>query len=105
VDHVPDPLLLRKYGSAGNRTRSLWICTGTLTTRPQRRSEFSFNVTSFILQHTDPMNVETSVMALLNGQKEIFKPSLPLPSTTTLINMAKALSRQPTIYREQAILP
>jgi hypothetical protein len=28
VDPVPDPLLLRKSGSAGNRT-------GTLTTRPQ----------------------------------------------------------------------
>jgi hypothetical protein len=27
VDHVPDPLLLRKSGSAGNRTRDLWICS------------------------------------------------------------------------------
>jgi hypothetical protein len=26
VDPVPDPLLLRKSGSAGNRTRDLWIC-------------------------------------------------------------------------------
>jgi hypothetical protein len=26
VDSVPDPLLLRKCGSAGNRTRDLWIC-------------------------------------------------------------------------------
>jgi hypothetical protein len=26
VDLVPDPLLLRKCGSAGNRTRDLWIC-------------------------------------------------------------------------------
>jgi hypothetical protein len=26
VDPVPDPLRLRKYGSAGNRTRDLWIC-------------------------------------------------------------------------------
>jgi hypothetical protein len=25
VDPVPDPLLLRKSGSAGNRTRDLWI--------------------------------------------------------------------------------
>jgi hypothetical protein len=32
VDPVPDPLLLRKSVSAGNRTRDLWIC------RPQRRS-------------------------------------------------------------------
>jgi hypothetical protein len=26
VDPVPDPLLLRKSGSAGNRTWDLWIC-------------------------------------------------------------------------------
>jgi hypothetical protein len=25
VDPVPDPLLLRKSGSAGNRTRELWV--------------------------------------------------------------------------------
>jgi hypothetical protein len=27
MDPVPDPLLLRKSGSAGNRTRDLWICS------------------------------------------------------------------------------
>jgi hypothetical protein len=27
VDPVSDPLLLRKSGSAGNRTRDLWICS------------------------------------------------------------------------------
>jgi hypothetical protein len=27
VDPVPDPLLLRKSGSAGNQTRDLWICS------------------------------------------------------------------------------
>jgi hypothetical protein len=34
-DPVPDPLLLRKSGSAGNRTRTSGSVT--LTTRPQRR--------------------------------------------------------------------
>jgi hypothetical protein len=34
VDPVPDPLLLRKSGSAKNRTRT----PGSLATRPQRRS-------------------------------------------------------------------
>jgi hypothetical protein len=38
VDTVPDPLLLRKSGSAGNRTRDLCLQPETLTTRPQRRS-------------------------------------------------------------------
>jgi hypothetical protein len=36
ADTVPDPLLLRKCSSAGNRTRDLW---GSVTTRPQRRSK------------------------------------------------------------------
>jgi hypothetical protein len=30
VDPVPDPLLLGKSGSAGNRTRDLWICSQEL---------------------------------------------------------------------------
>jgi hypothetical protein len=30
VDRVPDPLLLRKPGRAGNRTRNLWICSQEL---------------------------------------------------------------------------
>jgi hypothetical protein len=39
VDLVPDPLFLRKFGSAGNRTRDLWLCSHELlTTRPQRAS-------------------------------------------------------------------
>jgi hypothetical protein len=27
VDPLPDPLLLRKFGTAGNRTRERWICS------------------------------------------------------------------------------
>jgi hypothetical protein len=30
LDSVPDPLLLRKSGSAGNRTRDPWICSQEL---------------------------------------------------------------------------
>jgi hypothetical protein len=30
VDPVPDPMLPRKSGSAGNRTRDLWICSQKL---------------------------------------------------------------------------
>jgi hypothetical protein len=30
VDPVPDPLLLRKFGSAGNRTRYLWLSSQEL---------------------------------------------------------------------------
>jgi NADH:ubiquinone oxidoreductase subunit 3 (subunit A) len=38
VDHIPDPLLLRKSGVAGNRTLNSGSVARTLTTRPQRRS-------------------------------------------------------------------
>jgi hypothetical protein len=30
VDPVPDTQLLRKFGSAGNQTRHLWICSQEL---------------------------------------------------------------------------
>jgi hypothetical protein len=30
MDPVPDPLLLRKCGRAGNRTRDLWVCNQKL---------------------------------------------------------------------------
>jgi hypothetical protein len=30
VNPIPDPLLLRKSGSAGNRTQDLWICSQKL---------------------------------------------------------------------------
>jgi hypothetical protein len=30
VDHVPEPLLLRKYGTAVNGTRELGICSQKL---------------------------------------------------------------------------
>jgi hypothetical protein len=42
VDPVSDPLLLRKFGSAGNWTRDLCVCSQKLTTRPQRRTLPSF---------------------------------------------------------------
>jgi hypothetical protein len=32
VDLVPDPLLLRKSGSTGNRTRGLWVISQTAFT-------------------------------------------------------------------------
>jgi hypothetical protein len=37
VEPVPDPLLLRKSGSAGNRTRGLWIRRRRRKRRRRRR--------------------------------------------------------------------
>jgi hypothetical protein len=39
VDPVPDPLLLRKCGRAGNRTRDLWICSQKLWPLDHRGSQ------------------------------------------------------------------
>jgi hypothetical protein len=39
VDPVPDPLLLRKSGSAGNRTRNLWICSDTTVTIAKSKAD------------------------------------------------------------------
>jgi hypothetical protein len=46
VDPVPDPLLLRKSGSAGNLTRDLWICSQKLWSLDNRggQKEMSTNV-------------------------------------------------------------
>jgi hypothetical protein len=40
LDPVPDPLLLRKSGSAENRTRDLWICSQVLWPLVRRRSHY-----------------------------------------------------------------
>jgi hypothetical protein len=38
MDPVPEPLLLRKSGSAGNRTQDLWICNQELCSLDDRDS-------------------------------------------------------------------
>jgi hypothetical protein len=43
VDLVPDPLLLRNSGSAGNRTRDLWICSQWLWPLDHRDGQFFLN--------------------------------------------------------------
>jgi hypothetical protein len=58
VDPVPEPLLLRKSGRAGNQTRDLWIWSQKLlTTSTQRRSTSSCNtilITRLIYRERGP---------------------------------------------------
>jgi hypothetical protein len=42
VDPVPDPLLLRKFGTAGNRTQDLWINSQELWTLKHRGGLFLY---------------------------------------------------------------
>jgi len=52
VDPVPDPLLLIKSGSAGDRIRDLCICSQKLATRPQRRSHhytYQYKILNFLI--------------------------------------------------------
>ena len=48
MEPVPDPLLLRKSGSAGNRTRDLWICSQKLRPLDHRGGPVSYTTISFI---------------------------------------------------------
>ena len=47
MDPDPDPLLLRKSGSAGNRTRDLCICSQKLWSLDQRGGRCGGNLTFF----------------------------------------------------------
>jgi hypothetical protein len=44
VDPVPDPLLLRKSGRAGNRTRDLWNCSQELCPQDHRGGQPSITI-------------------------------------------------------------
>jgi hypothetical protein len=44
VDPVPDPLLLRKSGSAANRTRDLWICSQELWPQDHRGGQWDITL-------------------------------------------------------------
>jgi hypothetical protein len=47
VDTVPDPLLLRKPGSAGNRTGDLWICSQIFWPVDNRETPYKMYWTEF----------------------------------------------------------
>jgi hypothetical protein len=47
VDPVSDPLLLRKSGSAGNRTRGLWTCNQKFWPLDHRGGHWGRNVLTF----------------------------------------------------------
>jgi hypothetical protein len=52
VDPVRDPLLLRKSGSAGNRTRDPCICSQKLATRQQGRSFLLYTYVEWYLNYS-----------------------------------------------------
>jgi hypothetical protein len=66
VDPVPDPLLLRKSSSAGNRTRNPCICVQKLTTRPQGRSQIWDTLGIKPLR----IIIHAQIWTFLSGEKE-----------------------------------
>jgi hypothetical protein len=54
VELVPDPLLLRKSGSAGNRTRDLYICSQELWSLDHRGGQSPLNSPKLSSQITSP---------------------------------------------------
>jgi hypothetical protein len=88
VDPVPDPLLLRKSGSAGNRTRDLWICsqelwTEKLTSAFQRNSAKSLYFVSKTGQKLDiPHRTEHAFWSITTQASQLpLKKSGALPTS------------------------
>jgi hypothetical protein len=51
VDPVPDLLLLRKSGSAGDRTRDLWFSSNEVWSLDHRRSQRTYRGSNIILKN------------------------------------------------------
>jgi hypothetical protein len=77
VDPVPDPLLLRKCGSAGNRTRTLWICSQELWPLDHRGGQSPCSESNIHL--TGPFTESEGL--LLCSQEPITRTSSEQPTT------------------------
>jgi hypothetical protein len=82
VDPVPDPLLLRKYDSTGNRTRDLWICSQELWP-PDHRGGQSFII--FLQNMSNKIVGEFVYTDHLYLSKCLFNPERTVPSQSTQI--------------------
>jgi hypothetical protein len=84
VDPIPDPLLLRKYGSSGNRTQSIWICSQKLWILDHRGGH---NITQHIKIHITQNNTPISNITQHTNEKghitynEYNKESKDIPVT------------------------
>jgi hypothetical protein len=72
---VPDPLLLRKPGSAGNRTRDLWICNQKLRRLDHRggllrRNKPQFYVMTSVCQNSPLKNKAIFLIKFSAGPDE-----------------------------------
>jgi hypothetical protein len=76
VNPVPDPLLLRKYGSARNQTRDLCICSQELWP-PQRQSLF-FYIYIYITKMPDQKcsQIKLRQFNKISGAKQIYLKSM-----------------------------
>jgi hypothetical protein len=93
VDPVPDPLLLRESGSAGNRTQELWICSqklrpldrrggplecklleyGNISRKRQRENIFNNNKTFFTTNKSACYTKSITRINLVLGYSDVFK--------------------------------
>jgi hypothetical protein len=72
VDSVPNPLLLRKSGSAGNQTRDLWICRQNLWPVGHRGSHTDYNALTTLTIYT----VNLFLCGLFKGSVTISKDAM-----------------------------
>jgi hypothetical protein len=65
VDLVPDPLLLRKSGSSGNRNPDLWICSQNCD---HEMTEEAIYLVLSEIKHVDGQTFMTPVLATLRAK-------------------------------------
>jgi hypothetical protein len=73
VDPVPDLLLLRKSGSAGNRTRDFWICSQELSPLDHRGGHINI----FTISISSGPNNSVSIMNTLDAGHRGIKIRFP----------------------------
>jgi hypothetical protein len=97
VDPVLDPLLLRKFGSAENWTRDLWICSQELWPRKHRRGRIHLTFLKYIKMK---MTSATATAIVTTVKSCVFSDITPCsPSTDFMEDRTTAM--RPSILQQQ----
>jgi hypothetical protein len=99
VDLVPDPLLLRKSGSAGSRTRGLWICIQKLWSLDHRGGTCTYQPNNNLVKDENGDLVADS-HNILNRWKNYFSQLLNVHNVSDVklieVHMAQPLVPGPS---------
>jgi len=90
VDPVPDPLLLRKSGSAGNRTRDLCICSQKLWPLDHRGGLQACVVNENKTSENKELDVAPTLKLKLKWLLRFEEQEVTTPDLTRVRNVTKA---------------